>query len=230
MNAITRAIEDKYSRRGKYKALSSHKLQSIEFRGPGVVIRLMRAECRGQITSRSVQKVVMLANTLRDKRWTVAPAIAARLICSLEECLILALNWNIDKSASMDRLRNEVYDVALLVFANTRSPERLKDDLLAVMVDLVFMFKHDKKIERSRDSILLLLGLPRKPSHFTAPVLKTQRVIRTVDLINLHTDIIHSYCSKYAPSEIQHTLRSMLACLGVFAQQESIDHFNTHTW
>lgn len=130
----------------------------------------------------------------------------------------------------MERLRNEIYDAIVLVFANTRGPERMKDDLISIMVDLAFMFDDGMRREQLRDSICLLLGLPQKKSQFSQLIVDTQRVVCTVDLINFHVDVIHSYCLKYVPNAMYKMLRSVLVCLGIFAQQESIDHFNTYTW
>ncbi|RKP31311.1 hypothetical protein METBISCDRAFT_22488 [Metschnikowia bicuspidata] len=189
----------------------------------------MKTECRGQIHSRRANNIVALNKVIRDGSWTVPPAQAVRLIASVEECLILLYNWTFTVDPNVQKVRDTLFDTVLMIMANTRGPHFLREALLYSLVDLVFMFSCCDDTE-SRRNFLVLNGLQHRKTAFTATVVEAQRVVLAADIVNFHVDVIHSYAAKHDPDAMRPMLRTVLACLGVFAEQEALEHFCSHTW
>lgn len=197
---------------------------------PTGIIGKMKGECRGLIDAQRVSNLAVLTKALSEIKWSCVPSTSLRHVTVIVECLILVYNWKGNVSTQIQKLRDMLYEAGLVTSSQCKNPSTMTAHLLSILAELVLMFTAGNAEGLLRGSFLLLLGISQKKKLFAKRISESQRVIHTVDLINFQVDLMHSYCSKYNPSHLQEMLRSILACLGVFAEESALKNFEAHTW
>ncbi|WPK27391.1 hypothetical protein PUMCH_004778 [Australozyma saopauloensis] len=190
----------------------------------------MKSECRGRIDANRVRNLTELTKVFRENKWVSQPHVALRLVASVEECLILAYNWRTENDKHLKAATEILYDAALISIERVKNKAVLGDGLLSILVNLVCMFVDIKERDRTYFVLNRLLGLSQNRNLFALLVTKNQRVVLVADLVIFNIDLIHCYCCKHNPSALQTVLRSVLFCLGIFADSEALDHFHSLTW
>lgn len=227
---MSRAIEDRYSKRHKQDRLRKNRNPLQFCNSPAKIISRMKGECRRSVDALRVNNIVSLKNAIPSDRWCATPSQAASYIAAIEECLILAYSWKSEVTRHHSKLKEVLLDTAHLAIFNCKSPKNMKDYLILILVDLVFMFGGDHAGDSMYEPFVRLLGLSGKKACFTKTAIKNQKVISTLELVIFHVDLIHSYCQKYNHSELKLMLRSVLACLGVMASEDVVAHFSSLLW
>lgn len=228
--AMSRAIEDRYSKRHKQDRQRKQRNLSQLCDTPSKILSRMKGECRRSIDALRVNNIEGLKNAIPSDRWCTAPCLTASYIASIEECLILAYSWKSEVTRHHVRLKEVLLDTAHIAISNCKSPKNLRDYLLFILVDLVFMFVGDHADDSMYGPFVRLLGLSGKKTYFTKTAIKTQNVVFTLEILTFHIDLIHSYCQKFNHSELKSMLKSVLACLGVMASEDIIAHFSSLLW
>lgn len=227
---MSRAIEDCYDKRHKRDRLKNNRNLLQFCTTPAKVLLRMKGECRRTVDTSRVNNIVTLKNLIPSDRWCASPFKTATYIATIEECLILAYSWASEVTRHHMELKGVLLDTAHFAISYCKSPKVIKDYLLFILVDLVFMLRGNHAKDPMYDTFVRLLGLSDKKTYFTKSAIKSQRVIFTLDVINFHIDLIHSYCQKFNHSELKAILRSVLACLGVMASEDVIAHFSSLLW
>lgn len=225
INAIIRAVEECYGKRRKAQ------LQSVSVSlTPGVALRKIKSMCRGSIDEDVVKSINTVWKAVPKEKWCLTPLLTFRHILAFEECFIFASNWTGGCSGcpAMAELKASLFEMAIIAMSSCKKPRALKERFISTMIDLVFMFR-----VCSDDyccTFRLLLGVPGTRSRLSTTIDQKQRVIVPTDIVNFHVELIHRYCVTFNPESSKAMLRSVLACLGVFAEEEAIDHFESFDW
>lgn len=198
------------------------------------LVRTIRQECKYKPSSALVHTLERFRKCLSESALSIRGARCSYLVLYLLEGLLFLLGCQFVPSSNASRAKDLIVDIIETIFSKvTKKSLPLTDQLVGILAQSVFSFRGLDPVDKSDRNLELfsrLASINLSKKLLRKYVLEDLFMVCTVDFIQSLVDVIFRYCCAYDPSKRKAVHASVLQCLAVYGDEQTLEQFYLQEW